>query len=83
MSPPTPAQRFPFGRTGLLVFQPVALCAKPIDFVQHPIQQHFGRRGWDACSLELPYLAALAVDLNAHTLDLGPNVIDIRHGSAL
>jgi hypothetical protein len=58
MSPPTPAQRFPFGRTGLLVFQPVALCAKPIDFVQHPIQQHFGRRGWDACSLELPYLAA-------------------------
>jgi hypothetical protein len=30
----------------------------------------------------LPYLAALAVHLNAHTLDLGPNVIDIRHGSA-
>jgi putative SOS response-associated peptidase YedK len=33
--------------------------------------------------LELPYLAALAVNLNAHTLDLGPNVIDIRHGFRL
>jgi hypothetical protein len=33
-------------------------------------------------SLELPNLTALTVDLNAHTLDLGPNVIDIRHGSA-
>jgi len=82
-SPPTPAQCFPFERTGLLLFQPAALCTKPIDFVQHPIQQRFGRRGWDACSLELPNLAALAVDLNAHVLDLGPNVIDIRHGSAL
>jgi hypothetical protein len=33
--------------------------------------------------LELPDLAALAVDLHAHTLDLGPNVIDIRHGRVL
>jgi hypothetical protein len=79
ISPPTPAERFSFERTGLLLFQP--LCTKPIDLVQHPIQQRFGRRGRDACSLELPNLAALAVDLNAHMLDLGPNVIDIRHGS--
>ena len=33
--------------------------------------------------MELLNLAALAVDLNAHTLNLGPNAIDIRHGSAL
>jgi hypothetical protein len=26
---------------------------------------------------------ALAVDLNAHTLDLGPNVFDIRHRASL
>jgi hypothetical protein len=83
ISPPTLAQHFPFDRTRLLLFQPVALCAKPIDFVQHPIQQRCGRSRWNACSLELPNLAALAVDLNAHTLDLGPNAIDIRHGSAL
>jgi len=37
ISPPTPAQHFPFGGTGLLFFQPVALRTKPIDFVQHPI----------------------------------------------
>jgi hypothetical protein len=33
--------------------------------------------------LELPDLTALAVDLDAHALDLSPNVFDIRHGSAL
>jgi hypothetical protein len=76
ISPPTPAERFPFERTGLLLFQPVALCTKPIDFVQHPIQQSFGRSCLNACALELPNLAALAIDLNAHVLDLGPNVID-------
>jgi hypothetical protein len=32
--------------------------------------------------LQLPNLTALAVDLHAHTLDLGPNVFDIRLGSA-
>jgi hypothetical protein len=83
ISPPTPAERSPFGRPGLLFFQTVALDTKPIDFVQHPIQQRFGRSRWNACSLELPNLAALAVHLNAHMLDLGPNVIDIRHGSHL
>lgn len=43
-------------------------------------QQRFGRRRGNAGSLQLPNLTALAVDLNAHTLDLGPNVSDIRHG---
>jgi hypothetical protein len=81
ISPPTPAERFSFERTGLLLFQPVALCTKPINVVQHPVQQRFGSSRWNACSLELPNLAALAVHLNAHMLDLGPNVIDIRHGS--
>jgi len=33
--------------------------------------------------LELPDLTTLAVDLNAHTLDLASNVFDMRHGSAL
>jgi hypothetical protein len=33
--------------------------------------------------LQLPDLAALAVDLHAHAFDLGPNVFDIRHGHAL
>src|SRR5216684_5740486 len=70
ISPPTPAERSPFERTGLLLFQPVALCTKPVDFVQHPIQQRLGRCGRDACSLELPNLAALAVHLDAHMLDL-------------
>jgi hypothetical protein len=81
ISPPTPAERFPFERAGLLLFQPVALYTKPIDFFQHPIQQRFSGSRWNACSLELPNLTALAVHLNAHMLDLGPNVIDIRHGS--
>jgi|SRR5450631_3443788 hypothetical protein len=83
ISPPTPSQHFPFVRPGLFLFQPVALRTKPIDVVQHPIQQRFGRRRWNACSLELPNLTALAMDLDAHTLDLGPNVFDIRHWSRL
>jgi hypothetical protein len=66
----------------LLLFQPVALRTKPVDIVQHPIQQRFGRRGRNARPLELPDLTALAVDLHAHTLDLAPNVFDIRHGRA-
>jgi hypothetical protein len=49
--------------------------------MQHPIQQRFGRRRGDAGSLQLPNLTSLAVDLNAHTLDLGPNVFNIRHGA--
>jgi hypothetical protein len=61
LSPPTPTERSPFERTGLLLFQPVALCTKPIDFVQHPIQQRFGSSRWNACSLELPNFTALAV----------------------
>jgi hypothetical protein len=31
----------------------------------------------------LPDLTALAVDLNAHALDLGPNAFDVRHGFRL
>jgi hypothetical protein len=42
ISPPTPTQDFPFDRAGLFLFQPVALGTKPIDVVQHPIQQRFG-----------------------------------------
>jgi hypothetical protein len=61
----------------------VALRAKFVDVVQHPIQQRFGRSSWDACSLELPDLTALAVDLHAHTLDLVANEFDVRHGRAL
>jgi hypothetical protein len=83
MSPPTPAQHFPFVRTGLFFFQPVALRTKPVDIVQHPIQQRFGRRRGNAGSLQLSNLTALAVDLDAHALDLGPNAFDIRHGRAL
>jgi len=33
--------------------------------------------------LKLPDLAALAMHLTAHTLNLGPNVFDVRHGRAL
>jgi hypothetical protein len=32
--------------------------------------------------LESPDLTTVAVDLNAHTFDLGPNVFDVRHGRA-
>jgi hypothetical protein len=67
---------------GCSFFQPVALRTQPVDIVQHPIQQSLGRCGWNACSLELPDLTALALDLHAHTLDLAPNVFDIRHGRA-
>jgi hypothetical protein len=39
--------------------------------------------GWNAGLLKLPDLAALAMDLSAHTLNFGPNVFYIRHGEAL
>jgi hypothetical protein len=32
--------------------------------------------------LKLPDFAVLAMHLNAHSLDLGPNVFDVRHGRA-
>jgi hypothetical protein len=68
---------------GSSFFQPIALLTKSIDVVQHAIQQRFGRRRADAGSLQLPDLTALAVDLDAHALDLSPNVFDVRHGAPL
>jgi hypothetical protein len=37
------------------------------------------RRHRDACSLQLLYLAALAVDLDPHTIDLGSNEFSVWH----
>jgi hypothetical protein len=66
----------------LLLFEPVPLRTKCINVVQHPIEQRFGGNGWNAGLLKLPDLAALAMDLSAHTLNFGPNVFYIRHGEA-
>ncbi|KRR13945.1 hypothetical protein CQ12_40495 [Bradyrhizobium jicamae] len=74
-------QDFSFGRTGLRLLQSVALCTQRVDVIQHTIQQSFGRCLGNAGSLQLPDLAALAVDLRAHTFDLSPNEFDSLHGA--
>src|SRR6185295_18780924 len=54
VSLPTPTQHFSFGRSGLLLLQPVAARTKRVDVIQHPIQQRFRRRRGDAGSLQWP-----------------------------
>jgi hypothetical protein len=58
----------------------VAFETEPVDFGQHPLKERLGRSGGNTGPLELPDFPALAMDLSAHPLDLGPDVIDARHG---
>jgi hypothetical protein len=69
--------------TRLLFLEPVALTAKLVDPVEHPVKHRLGRGAGYPGMLKLPDLAALPPNLAAHALDLGPNDIDIRHRSPL
>ena len=58
----------------------IALFAQFLDFNEHSFQQSFGRaRGYPG-PLELPDLAPLPMHLRTSTLDLTPNMVDVRHG---
>jgi hypothetical protein len=66
----------------LFFLDSVALSTKSSDLLEHSMQQRFGRGSRYPGFLKLPDLAALAIHLNAHPLDLGPNTLDVRHGGA-
>lgn len=56
-------------------FEPITLGAEPVDFGVHPRQQQLSRGGRYARPLELKNLLALALHLDAHVLDFGPNTV--------
>jgi len=56
------------------------LVGHSIDFGQHSFQQGFGRGRGDARALKLADYAALPVDLGAHPLDFGSEVVEVWHG---
>lgn len=62
--------------------QPVTLANQLIDLVLHPLEQRHGRGRIDACPLEVENVSLLALDLNAHARDLGPNMVK-SHGVTL
>ena len=64
--------------TWLFFLQPVALGAKLIDLVAHPVEQDFSRNGGYSGMLKLPDLTAQSLNLTAHALNIGTNEIDIR-----
>jgi hypothetical protein len=67
--------------TRLFSLQSVAFGAKLINLVAHPVKKGFCRRTGNARPLELPYIAALSLHLTQHVLNLGANVVDVRHRS--
>jgi hypothetical protein len=80
-SPQAPTQDPTFDGP-LLFLEPVPLGTQPIDAVEHPFQQRFGRRRRNPCPLKLPDFPALSLNLGAHPFDLFPNLIKLHDGLA-
>jgi hypothetical protein len=79
---PAPATKnSSFNRTAQLLFEPVPLCAKAVNFGVHPSQEQFGRgRGYPG-PLELKDFLALAPDLHPHVFDFPSDMVKVGHGS--
>jgi hypothetical protein len=75
---PAPATENPFLRR-LFFFELVPLGTHPVDLGEHSLQQGFGRGRGDACPSKLPDIAALPVDLDAHSFDFGSEMVKL-HG---
>ena len=60
----------------------VPLGTHPINVGEHSFQQGFGRGRGDARALKLADFAALAVDLRAHPLDFGSELIKLHVAKA-
>jgi hypothetical protein len=62
------------------LLEPVPLGTQPIDAVEHPFQERFGRRRRNPCPLKLPDFPALSLNLGAHPFDLCPDLIKLHDG---
>jgi hypothetical protein len=76
---PAPAAENPTSYWPQPFLELVALHTHPIDLGQHSFQQGFGRGRGNACPLKLADFAALSVDLGAHPLDFGSEMVKL-HG---
>jgi hypothetical protein len=76
--PTPPAQNPSFGGASQPLLEFVTLATHPIDAVEHPFQQRFGRGGGYAGPLKLPDFAALPMDLGAHPLNFGSDLIKLH-----
>jgi hypothetical protein len=65
----------------LFFLQPVAFSAKLVEFVQHLVQQRFGRGAGYSRMPQLPDFVAEALNLTATVLNISTNEINVRHVS--
>jgi hypothetical protein len=64
---------------GQRLLELVALGTLAVDGSEHSFRQSFGRGRGYAGPLKLPDFAALPLDLRAHPLDFGSEVVEVRH----
>jgi hypothetical protein len=69
-----------FSLLGQILFQPVPFSTKVVDVLKHPGQQGFGWQGVYPRLLELQDLLPLPGDLDPHSFDFSPDVVEVRHG---
>ncbi len=55
----------------------VALRAKGVDLVEHPLEKNLGRRRGNAGALKAQDLLPLPANLHTHALDFTPDVVDV------
>jgi hypothetical protein len=65
--------------TWLFFLQPVALGAKLVDLVEHPVKHGVSRGAGYSGTLKLSDVTAQSRNLTAAVLDVSTNEIDVRH----
>jgi len=79
---PSPASKNPALHVARQIFlEPVPLGAHIVDFSQHPSKEDFGRCRGNPRPLKLEDFLPLARDLNAHSFDFSPDMVEVWHGS--
>ena len=71
---PFPTSQRPDTLCGLLFLQLVPLLTKPIDFIEHPLQESLSGHGRYPLPFKLTHFLSVTDDLDAHVLDFGTNV---------
>ena len=74
-----PSEHLALVVTWLFFLQPVALGAKLVDLVQHPVKQGVSRGAGYSRMLKLSDVAPKSHNLSAAVLNVRTNEIDVRH----
>jgi len=61
--------------------EPVPLGTQVVDLGVHPAKEEFSRGRRDPRPLELEDFLPLALDLDAHTVDFGSDLVEVWHGA--